>query len=265
MAFRFRPALASCICLSLVVSSGCTTLWGSKKNDPTKPEQEAADMDALSVFGGESEKSPKLLCDMGHVSLVAGKYAIAEDLYQQAIEKDSKMPLAWLGMSRVKLAQQRPEDAREVLKKACKKCPKSAELWNELSVAHATAKDYEKAVAAGEKAVELAPTSELFVTNLAGMLAVSGDYDRAFEVYAKVLTSADAHYRVAGVAHSKGKNKECIDHLRRAVESNPQHPQAAQMLAKLSVNEINTAGYLAPAGKDTVKSVERTSGSAPSP
>ena len=97
-----------------------------------------------------------------------------------------------------------------------------------------TQKDPKGAIEAMRKAVEYSPDNNFYRSNLAGMLAYSGEYEEAVALYSKIMTPAEAQYKVAGAMYRNGKKAESIALLRSALKEDPRNEEIAKTLANLS-------------------------------
>lgn len=191
--------------------------------------------------------SAQALTDFGFLELSLGELDKAEDLFQRAIQTDSKCALAYVGLAKANLARNRLPKAIEVLERGQKKAGKSPEIHNELAVIKAQQGDFAAAIAAEQKAVQLQPDREEYQSSLAGMLAMAGRYDEALEQYRKVVSPGEARYRIAGVLHHRGDRANTLAQLDAAIKEEPGHRASMEMLARLNQEAVAQASYQTPA------------------
>lgn len=195
----------------------------------------------------EEPPSPKMLIDFAYVQMSVAHYMEAADLFERAVRLDPKSTAGYVGLAKAKVAMGHPDQAIALMKEGLKKNPKSAALWNEIAIAEATRKRFPDAVQALEKARKLDPDTNLYATNLASIHAVSGNLDQAYKLYASVMSEADSRFEMARILGAQGKTGDCQKQLELAVEAEPTHIAAQQMLQSLRLPpDLQKVGFQRP-------------------
>lgn len=221
------------VCILFV---GCTTTNSSKDAGAFTAEDrkyfKEAEAQADAVMPKADPKGAGYL-QMGQFYLNAKKLPLAERMFQKAIESDPKSVAAYAGLAQCHVAAGKNDLAASALDKGFAIQPKSAILWNEAAVLRAHTNDMEGAVQAAEQALAIEPKSELYTENLGNFLAVSGQYKKALEVYSRMLSTGEAHYRIATVLKEKGDAQGAERHLREALSQQPKHAAARRLMASM--------------------------------
>lgn len=135
-----------------------------------------------------------------------GQTAEAVRYYREAVNRDSDLHPARLGLAQALAKTGSLTQAVEVLQAALQKNPKDADAWNSLGLAQLARAQHSEAVAAFRKAVEIEPEYPEAYNNLAGALAQSGDRTAAVKMYQEALRLqpdlTGAHLGLAALAQS---------------------------------------------------------------
>jgi tetratricopeptide (TPR) repeat protein len=232
--------------LSVGCQSGPKLVW--RKGNETPPVLPAGNKDKpeipLKIVEGKKEKpTPKMLVDFGYVQASMNNHGEAMSLFERALKLDKKNEAAYVGLAKVKMQMGHPDQAIELLGDALKKCPKSGAIYNEIGIARAQLKQNDEAVQALEKAVELDPESDLYRQNLAGILVVRGETEKAYKYYSRMMSAADAHVRIGEILGGQGRLSEGKEHLRAAIEAEPNHSRAIALMAQMNKPELQQVDY----------------------
>ena len=234
------PAFLSTGC-SAFSQMGGMLAGKDKKSNTSIPKAE--EQSIVKYMGEKANPTPKMMCDFAEMELNAKKFDKAEDLFRRALAADVKCEAAYVGLSKVCLAKNDTSGALSILNQAAQHCPNSAAIHNEVGVAKAKMTDFASAQKEMEKAVQIEPRNKLYVSNLAGVLASRGDFEKAFEAYSKVLSPAEANYKIAGLAQSQGKDEEGMRRLRLALIADPQYRPAMQAMERYYDRDVQPARY----------------------
>jgi tetratricopeptide (TPR) repeat protein len=229
--------------------SGSRLVW--RKDNEAPPVLPAANKDKpevpLKIVEGKKEKpTPKMLVDFGYVQASMNNHGEAMSLFERALKLDKKNEAAYVGLAKVKMQMGHPDQAIELLGGALKKCPKSAAIHNEIGIAHAKMSQNDQAIQSLEKAVELDPDSDLYRQNLAGILVVQGETEKAYKYYSRMMSAADAHVRIGEILGGQGRLSEGKEHLRAAIEAEPNHERAIALMAQMNKPELQQVDYRSP-------------------
>lgn len=157
----------------------------------------------------------------------------ARKLYQEAIKQDPSSVEAHRGLARVYTELGDYARAQETIKKAQAKFPKESCFWFEQGQMHNRKKEFAEAVRSFNKALEIDPENRMYMTTLGLTLARNGNSDQAVTVLARSMGSASAHYNVARMLLHLQRPGEAAQHLRVAVNANPNLEPARNLLTQL--------------------------------
>lgn len=258
---RFVRAL---VCFVLVLIPGCVhdqelaVVTGNPlpPGPPAKPKKEPpkrmprADTCAalgdyraeLAVSPGQTPASRDMLRDQARRS------------YRQAIKLDPNCREAYLGLAKLYQDTGKLDRALATYEEGLKALSQDAGLWEklhgffddprarckdgslwfEMGMCQARKKDWEASLVSLRKAVELEPENWTFAKALGFTLARAGYFDDSFVCFEKFLGEAKAHYNLARVLHHVQKHEESKSHLMRALQAQPDFPEAQQFLAELT-------------------------------
>ena len=131
------------------------------------------------------------------------------------------------------------EAALRELRKASERLPKNADLFFQIGqlLLNQTPPDPEQAIKALDHAAILAPNQPRYQMALGRAYELSGDSDKALEAYKKATefgeTIEETWIRLGSLELNMGLNQPAEEHLRRALELNPDSPRAHELLARL--------------------------------
>lgn len=157
----------------------------------------------------------------------------ARKSYQQALKVDPKHVPAMLALARLHDSSNDHERAIATYKKALVEKPKEGGIWCDLGMCHARRKEWDQAIAALRKATELDPENRQYSNYLGFTLARAGQFDASYSAFRKTQGEALAHYNVARMLYHVQQVDLSKEHLRLAVQADPQLAPAQHMLAQL--------------------------------
>ncbi|MBS0207420.1 MAG: tetratricopeptide repeat protein [Planctomycetes bacterium] len=124
--------------------------------------------------------------------------------------------------------------ALQEFEKALKRMPKDADLLNDMGYYYYHREDYKQAEHWFRQALERHPDLERAKINLALTLGYQGRFNEAYDLFAEAVGPAAAHSNV-GVLLARAERKgEAIDAFHRALEMQPDLPQARACLEALT-------------------------------
>lgn len=168
---------------------------------------------------------------------------MARKYYQQAVKTDAKCLPAYSGLAQT--YQELGDYDRAILTyhKALKVFPKEPSLWYALGMCQARHKDWESALTNLAKATELDPENRTYGSTLAFSLARAGRLPESVACFKKYVGEAKAHYNVARMLHHLKRDDDSKQHLRKALEVDPNLEPAKELLARLETPApVKTAG-----------------------
>ncbi|MFX1268580.1 MAG: tetratricopeptide repeat protein, partial [Promethearchaeota archaeon] len=230
---------------------------------------------AIKTYESELESEPNnynAWSNLGVAHFKKGEYLQAREAFRKALEINSELKAAIVGLSLVyaelgefELAlntcrkafdiKEKPTIATkisEIIAQAFDR-PGDEYLWGSLSYIYTKKGDYPQAIEAIEKALAIKPRSKQIWSNLAAIYNKAGEYDKAIEASKKAMT-IDKKYEHAwgqmGFAyHRKGNSEHALDLLSKANALNPKSPEIWYILSKFyfelnqyddALNAVNT-------------------------
>jgi tetratricopeptide (TPR) repeat protein len=172
----------------------------------------------------------------------------ARKAYQQALHLAPNDLQALSAMAHFYVAIGEHQRALEVYAKAVKIHPRQAPLWNEMGMCYAQQKQWQPALECMWHAVEVDPENRPYIHAYGLCLARAGRYNESLGVLTKLEGEPTAHYDLARMLHHLQQDELCKEHLRLALQGQPDMLAARQLLATLegaSVmnNTVNPPAY----------------------
>jgi tetratricopeptide (TPR) repeat protein len=267
-AFRLLP-LAYC----LLVATGCASQNGTQvAHNPVLPPDTKPDNDlpkrkpkaATCVAFGDlqlktAQEPDKTAVQKEQMLDMARKY------FQQAIRTDSNCVRAYLGLAKTYETLGDYERTLDTYQKGLKALPKDASLMYELGMTQARHKDWSPALANLKNAVILDPENRSYQTTVAYSLARVGRFDESYTYFKKLVGETQAHYNLARMLQHVNDFEASQQHLRLALQINPQFTPARQLLEEMeaaSRGEIKTAAAVSFQSLDEVAPLNNGNSSA---
>jgi tetratricopeptide (TPR) repeat protein len=154
----------------------------------------------------------------------------ARMLYQEALQYDAGCLDAYRGLGRVYVDLGDFDRALETLNKAIAKFPKESVFHYELGQLHNRRKEFPEAIQCLNKALEMEPENRVYITTLGFTLARTGQTEQSLVLLARSMGLASAHYNVGRMLLHLQRTEEGMNHLRQAVQLNPNLEAARQLL-----------------------------------
>ena len=158
---------------------------------------------------------------------------MAKDHYQQAVKLDPTSIEAHRGLGRIYVDLADYERAQETFKKAQARFPKESIFWFEMGQMHNRKKDFAQAAKCLQKALDMEPENRQYLTTLGFTLARAGQSEQSVALLTRSMGVASAHYNVARMLLHLQRSEEGVQHLRLALQSNPNLEVARQLLSQL--------------------------------
>lgn len=153
--------------------------------------------------------------------------------FQQALKTDPKCLDAHVGLAQTYQEMGNYDRAVAAYQKGLKVFPKETALWYGLGICQARHNDWEPALDSMAKAAELDPENRTYANTLAFSLARNGRYAESLVCFKKSVGEAKAYYNVARVLHYAKEDEASKQHLRKALEVDPNLEPAKRFLAQL--------------------------------
>ena len=175
--------------------------------------------------------------NLGHAYAAEGAHAKAADHYRTAVELRPAYAQAHNNLGNELAAMGAPDEAIASYQRALEIEPAYAKAAYNLGNVLKSLQETGPAITAYRHALSVSPDFVAARNNLANTLFSSGAVDEAIEQYKRVLsrvhTNAMVHNNLGTALLSQGKLSAAAVHLRRALELEPQLPQARENLADL--------------------------------
>jgi len=165
----------------------------------------------------------------------------ARVLYQEALKLDDKNLDALIGLIRIYGHQGDVVKAREMIQRGTVLFPREAGFWVESARLHNRNKEFAEAVRDLKKALELEPENRRAQTQVGLTLARLGQFDQAFPHLSRSMGPATAHFTVARMMLHLNQETAARQHLAQALQANPNHEGAREMLAEFENGAPQTA------------------------
>ncbi|HAX78019.1 MAG TPA: hypothetical protein DCY88_19905 [Cyanobacteria bacterium UBA11372] len=137
------------------------------------------------------------------------RYALAEQLYRQVLEKQPEHPEALYGFGMLMQQIGQPETAEQLLVAAAQVQPDSVKIWFSLGNLRQAQGQLPAAELAYQRAIALRPDAVAIYNNLGYTLQQQGKLDQAIASYQKALeinpNCAEAEANLGNVLHAQGK------------------------------------------------------------
>jgi pentatricopeptide repeat protein len=154
-------------------------------------------------------------------------------LYQEALKLDERNLDAYTGLIRIYGHQGDVAKAREMIQRGSAMYPKEAGFWIESARIHQRTKQFNESIRDLNKALELDPENRRAQTQLGLTMARMGQFDQALPLLTRSMGPASAHYTVARMMLHLNQDAAARQQLAAALQSNPNHDGARELLASL--------------------------------
>ena len=214
-----------------------------EKDQPKRPPQAAT----CVAFGNlELEAANENVAVAGTVRTPAQRREVfdtARKYFQQALKSDPQCRDAYVGLGQAYQGLENYERAVATYQKAVAAFPKDPVFYYELGMCHARHKAWAPALEQLKKAADLDPDNRRYANTYGFCLARAGRYDESLAFFKKTVGEARAHYNVARMLQHAKQDEVCREHLRQALQINPNLTEARQMLAEMAVPAAQRKAY----------------------
>jgi Tfp pilus assembly protein PilF len=244
----FRVLASACVTMGLVVmeeaaaqtdaasgesSFGQSITSAFKNLGKPSPPLATPDDDPVSLKT-KPKVGVELYVAVGHLYLQTGKFAEAEEQYQQALRIAPNDVRALLGYAMLKDQMNQPQEALKYYQQAEKKYPKQAAIYNNLAVHFARRNMVREAIEAGQRAAELRPREPRYRNNLAALLVEAGLPQEAYKQLREVYDEPVAHYNLGFLLNKRGLKPAALQEFTIALQLSPGMALARQWVERLT-------------------------------
>jgi Tfp pilus assembly protein PilF len=248
-----RTSLLLAICLSLA-TVGCTTTdtpvmrGAAPAQTPPPPTMPQTTVPHPPKTMSEAEKNQSRIHIYMEQANVQAQLARTEKddqkkaeiwdrvrkTYHDVIELDRKYLPAYQKLAHVYVKMGDKERALETINKALAITPRDPNLLYDQAVIFGSRKDWKQAENSLFNALQTEPENRTFLKQLGLTLAMEGQIEQSIGFLTRVYNGpAYAHYRVAQVLFDAYQDEACKQHLRMALEANPNLQEARDMLYEI--------------------------------
>jgi tetratricopeptide (TPR) repeat protein len=167
--------------------------------------------------------------------------------YQQALQVDPKDLPALKALARLYASEGDYDRALATYNRAIQDHPKDAALRFELGMSQARRKNWDLALQSLQMAIQIDPENRRYRHTYGLCLARGQRYDESLAVLAKLEGAAQAHYDLARMMHHLEQDEAAKEHLRLALNQNPEFFDAQQLLTELDGAPSNATSPITPA------------------
>jgi tetratricopeptide (TPR) repeat protein len=177
----------------------------------------------------------------GNEALQRGDFAVAVGHFRQAINRQSRSFEAQYNLAFALLGQGRFQDSVNEFRKALGLNPNSADAWANIAVAFQNMDRAGDALDALTRAASMDPTNVTVRINLASTYANTGRLNQALAEYEKLIKDGYTQPMVlinyAKCLITAGRHDQARELLQKAVQAEPDNPEARRELAFLYWNQ----------------------------
>ena len=166
----------------------------------------------------------------------------ARAMYQKALTLEPKNIDALLGMARLEDRLGNLPTAMQIYQRAASLNPMDPRPLNDLALCHARSGQMQPALQLLHQAVRMKPDKQLYRNNIAKVLIELNRLDLAKAHLEAVYVPAVASYNLGTLLHQRDRTAEATVYLLRALELNPQMPEAQKLLATIQRNSDQQPG-----------------------
>ncbi|MGB3508795.1 MAG: tetratricopeptide repeat protein [Microcoleaceae cyanobacterium] len=164
-----------------------------------------------------------------------GKFAIAEQLWTQILDKYPNNPAIWSNRGNIKLSQNKIEEAISDYEKAIEIVPNAPDPYLNRGIAYERLNNWSKAIADYNQVIELDPEDPIAYNNRGNAEAGLGEWEKALSDYKKASELAPeyafalANYSLA--LYQIGQTQEALQTMKSLIRK---YPNFADMRAALT-------------------------------
>lgn len=171
----------------------------------------------------------------------------AEQQYREIAKAKPKNVAAILGIARMDILAGRYTAAEEGLARAERLTKNSSDVAATYGNLYVAQKDWDKAIEAFNKAVQNDPDDNDYRYQLALTLARAGRIEASLPHFSATIGDAAGHYNIALIMRENGDLTGANEHLKIALQKQPNLKEARQWLAEIQREQGLPAGTPAPA------------------
>jgi Tfp pilus assembly protein PilF len=166
-----------------------------------------------------------------------GKYALAEDQYQEALKRAPNDLSVLLPYAKLKDQIKQPDEAMKLYQHALEKHPKDSSVYNDLAVHYSRWNMDREAIEAEQHAVALRPSEPLYRNNLAAVLVEVGRTREAYQQLRAVYDEPIAHYDLGFLLNKCNMKPGALQEFTIALQLRPGMTLARHWVQRLSLEQ----------------------------
>ena len=197
----------------------------------------------------------KILLNTGDAYLTLGRYGEAIDVYKEALEKNSHLNLARIGLGMAYYRQGRYKDAIDAYLKSIEENPKLSQSWIGLGKIYAKLNEHRNAIDACKQALSIDPESASIWSEIGNIYSEIGKYRDAVSSYKKSIeidpNVAMPWEKLGDIYKKQCLCEEAIEAYNNAIKTD--QSKASDILLKKEECEKATMSYENRLQKDKVQ------------
>lgn len=189
--------------------------------------------DPTSLDSKPKTMGPDVYIAAGRMYETQGKFPEALQQYEKALKTTPNDLASLISIARLHDRQGNFPKAVEAYQRAAQAHPKSGLVQNDLGLCFARQKEPARAIDSLTKACEMSPKNPKYRNNLATVMVENGRTEDAFKQLKALNSEGVAHYNLAYMLTTRGKQEEAAQHLRAALQVEPELAAARELLAQM--------------------------------
>lgn len=173
---------------------------------------------------------PELYIAAARLSEKSGRYDVALEQYQMALQADSRNRNALIGLARLRHRAGKVDEAIRIYRDALNTYRNDAVIMNDLGLCYVRNNQLGEAISMLQAATQAAPGREMYVNNLAAALVEANRGGEAVAHLSRLNGPAVANYKVGYLFNRAGRKGESVQYLNKALALNPNLEPARTLL-----------------------------------
>ena len=200
-----------------------------------KPKMQIADApiakdDPTRLDYDPGKIGPDLYVSTAKMAEQGGRFDMALQQYNKALQADGSSRPALIGMARLQHRIGRNADAIQTYHNALNAHSGDAVIMNDLGLCYARDGQLNRAIDFLSQATQVSPDRAMYSNNLAAALVEANRTQDALTFLTKKMGPAIANFKVGYLLHDAGQTQESSHYLNEALAINPQLQQARDLL-----------------------------------
>ena len=167
----------------------------------------------------------------------------AKQAYEQALRLKPGWAPAQAGLARVDELEGNIQQAAVHFQLALQNITgkDDANVCHQAGLFYARHQQYDNSVACMQRAIQLDPSNRTHMMNYGYTLARAGRFDESYQHFSKIMSPSEASFQLAQMARHMGDAERSKQYASYALQQNPKHTQAQQLLTQLQEPAVQQA------------------------